>query len=215
MALTPSPLSQRIEANLDFDKRLFFLILVILFLLVRYVTNDLILQSIPGHEKLEADGTLMYFHIFNGLNYAWTPFALLWKFTVTAFVIWLGAFAFGYKSSFIKLWQYVMVAESIFLLPELIKMFAFIKPSDSITFEDIDNYYPLSLFSFVDYQSVAPKFHYPLKAINIFEVIYVVFLTFGFHTVSRRTLKESTFVILFSYVLMFLLWLLFYILVYK
>lgn len=215
MSQSPSPISQRIEANLDFDKRLFFLILVILFLLVRYVTNDLILQSIPGYDKLESEGSFMIFHVFNALNYIWTPFALLWKFTATAFLIWLGAFAFGYKVPFVRLWQFVLVAEFIFIIPELIKMLVYIKPSDSVTYEEIRDYYPLSLFSMVNPESVAPKYHYPLRAINLFELIYVVFLVFGFHTVSRRTLTESTFVILFSYVLMFLFWLLFYSLVYK
>jgi len=215
MSQNPSPISQRIEANLDFDKRLFFFILVILFLLVRYVTNDLILQSIPGYDKLESEGSFMIFHVFNALDYIWTPFALLWKFTATAFVIWLGAFAFGYKAPFVRLWQFVMVAEFIFIFPELIKMLVYIKPSDSVTYEEIRGYYPLSLFSLVNPANIAAKYHYPLRAINLFELIYIVFLIFGFHTVSRRSLAESTFVVLFSYVLMFLLWLLFYSLVYK
>ncbi len=215
MSQTPSPISQRIEANLDFDKRLFFFILVILFLLVRYVTNDLILQSIPGYDKLESEGSFMIFHVFNALDYIWTPFALLWKFTATAFVIWLGAFAFGYKAPFVRLWQFVMVSEFIFIFPELIKMLVYIKPSDSVTYEEIRGYYPLSLFSLVNPANVAAKYHYPLRAINLFELIYIVFLIFGFHTVSRRSLAESTFVVLFSYVLMLLLWLLFYSLVYK
>lgn len=215
MSQNPSPISQRIEANLDFDKRLFFFILVILFLLVRYVTNDLILQSIPGYDKLESEGSFMIFHVFNALDYIWTPFALLWKFTATAFVIWLGAFAFGYKAPFVRLWQFVMVSEFIFIFPELIKMLVYIKPSDSVTYEEIRGYYPLSLFSLVNPANVAAKYHYPLRAINLFELIYIVFLIFGFHTVSRRSLAESTFVVLFSYVLMLLLWLLFYSLVYK
>jgi hypothetical protein len=215
MAQIPSHISQRIEANLDFDKRLFFLVLVILFLLIRYVTNDLILQSIPGYEKLESEGSFMIFHVFNALNYLWTPFALLWKFTATAFVIWLGAFAFGYKVPFVRLWQFVLVAEFIFIVPELIKMLVYIKPSDSVTYEEIRDYYPLSLFSLVDPQSVAAKYHYPLRAINLFEVVYIFFLILGFHTVSRRTMAESTIVVLFSYVMMFLLWLLFYSMVYK
>ncbi|MCL6259088.1 sulfate ABC transporter permease [Aquiflexum sp. TKW24L] len=215
MSFTPSPISQRIEANIDFDKRLFFLILVILFLLIRYVTNDLILQSIPGYDKLESEGSFMIFHIFNALNYIWTPFALLWKFTATAFVIWLGAFAFGYKAPFVRLWQFVLVAELIFIVPEVIKMLVYIKPSDSVTFEEIRDYYPMSLFSLVDAENISPRYHYPLRAINLFEVIYIVSLIFGFHTVCRRSLAESTLVILFSYVLMFLLWLLFYSLVYE
>jgi hypothetical protein len=210
-----SPISQRIQDSLDFDKRLFFLILVILFLSIRFVTNDLILQSIPGYEKLEADGSFSIFHIFNALNYIWTPFALLWKFTLISFVIWTGAFAFGYKTSYKNLWQFVLVAELIFVFPELIKLIYFIQPSDSVTYLDVKNFYPLSLLSFVNQESISPKYIYPLQALNLFEVVYVVFLVLGFHSISRRSIKESFVVILFSYVLFFLLWLLFYILVYK
>jgi hypothetical protein len=203
------------ESILDFDKRLFFFVLVIFFILIRYITNDLILQSIPGYEKLEKDGSLTIFHIFNTLNYLWTPFALLWKFTLTAFIIWTGSFAFGYKTSFVKLWQFALFAEIVFIVPELLKMIYFIQPAEGVTFQEIRDFYPLSLFSLIDAPTVAAKYHYPLRALNLFELIYITLLVFGFHTVSKRSLKESTIVILFSYVLFFLLWLVFYILVYK
>jgi hypothetical protein len=206
---------QRMESILDFDKRLFFLILVLFFILIRYITNDLIMQSIPGYEKLESDGSFTLFHIFNTLNYIWTPFALLWKFTLTAFIIWTGSFAFGYKVPFVKLWQFVLFAEIIFVLPELIKMIYFIQPSDSVTYREIRDFYPLSLFSLIDPDQIAPKYHYPLRASNLFELVYIFLLVLGFHSISKRSISESLAVISFSYVLFFLLWLLFYILVYK
>jgi len=206
---------QRMESILDFDKRLFFLILVLFFILIRYITNDLIMQSIPGYEKLESDGSFTLFHIFNTLNYIWTPFALLWKFTLTAFIIWTGSFAFGYKVPFVKLWQFALVAEIIFVLPELFKMIYFMQPSDSVTYNEIRDFYPLSLFSLIDPEQIAPKYHYPLRAINLFELVYIFLLVLGFHSISKRSLSESWTVILFSYVLFFLIWLVFYILVYK
>lgn len=215
MPQQPSTLSERIESILDFDKRIFFFTLVLFFVTIRYITNDLILQSIPGYEKLDEEGSFMIFHIFNTLNYLWTPFALLWKFTLTAFLIWTGAFAFGYKISFKKLWQYVMVAEVIFVLPELFKMIYFIQPSENVSFQEIRDFYPLSLFSLLDGASFPSKFHYPLRAINLFEVIYIYLLTLGFQYLTNRNISTSFFVILFSYVLFFLLWLGFYILVYK
>ena len=84
MATVPSPLAQKISEALDFDKRLFFVVLVLTFLVIRYLTNTLVLEAIPDSERLEAQGDLLFFHIFNTLNYLWTPFALLWKFTVIA-----------------------------------------------------------------------------------------------------------------------------------
>ncbi|WP_373495590.1 sulfate ABC transporter permease [Aquiflexum sp.] len=215
MTIPQSSISQRIQEAIDFDKRLFFLILVILFLLIRYVTNDLILQSITGYEQLEADGSFTIFHIFNALNYFWTPFALLWKFTVTASVIWTGGFAFGYKTSFVKLWQFILVAEVIFIFPELIKLLYFIQPSDSVSYENVKNFYPLSLYNLADQDSISPQYIYPLQAINLFEVLYIVALMLGFHTISRRSISESTIVVIFSYVICLLIWLGFYIVVYK
>jgi hypothetical protein len=215
MAIPQTSISQRIQDAIDFDKRLFFLILVILFLLTRYVTNDLILQSIPGYEQLEAEGSFTIFHIFNALNYLWTPFALLWKFTVTAFIIWTGGFAFGYKTSFVKLWQFILVAELTFVFPELIKLLYFIQPSDSVTYMEVKNFYPLSLYNLFYQDSISPKFIYPLQVINLFEILYIFVLILGFHTVSRRNLTESALVIFFSYVICLLLWLGFYIMVYK
>jgi hypothetical protein len=215
MAIPQTSISQRIQDIIDFDKRLFFLVLVILFLLIRYVTNDLILQSIPGYEQLEAEGSFTIFHIFNALNYLWTPFALLWKFTLTAFVIWTGGFAFGYKTSFVKLWQFILVAEIIFVFPELIKLIYFIQPSDSVTYLEVKNFYPLSLYNLFDPENISPRFIYPFQVINLFEILYIFVLILGFHTISRRSLTTSTLVILFSYIICLLLWLGFYIMVYK
>jgi hypothetical protein len=208
-------ISQRIELLLDFDKRIFFLVLLILYLTVRFVTNDIILQAIPGYKALEREGSFTFFHIFNALNYLWTPFALLWKFTVTAFIIWTGSFAFGYKVGFGKLWRLVLFAELFFLLPEVIKMVYFIQPQEGISFQEIRNFYPLSLYSLFEIDTLAAKYHYPLRALNLFEILYIIFLTLGFHSISGRKISASFLVILCSYVLFFMLWLLFYILVYK
>ncbi|TVP46121.1 MAG: sulfate ABC transporter permease [Mongoliibacter sp.] len=215
MPKSQSPTSQRIESFLDFDKRVFFLILVILFLTVRIITNDIIIKSIPGYEELEADGAFSYMHIFNTLNYIWTPFSLLWKFTLTAFVIWTGAFTFGYKVSFKVLWKYVMVAELVFLFPEIIRMLIFISPSENTSYLEIKNFYPLSLYQLFDQDAIADKYRYPLQALNLFEFLYIILLILGFHTISNRPIKASTFVIIGSYLVVFLLWLLFYIMVYR
>jgi hypothetical protein len=215
MPLISSPISQRIEGYFDFDKRLFFFILTLIFVVVRFITNDIILQAIPGYEQLEKDGTFMIFHIFNALNYLWTPFALLWKFTLTAFVLYVGGFAFGYRASFKKLWQYIMIIEIIFVLPEIIKMLYFMTLPDSVTYQEIRDFYPFSLQSLTGSDEIAAQYRYPLQAINLFEIIYIILLILVFHTVSKRSLAQSTVVVIFTYLPLFLLWLGFYISVYR
>lgn len=207
-------LSQRIEEAINFDKRLFFLVLVALFVVIRYLTNDLILQSIPGSQELEKDGSFTYFHLFNTLDYIWTPFSLMWKFTLTAFTIWIGAFMGGYKLSFRSLWKFAMIGEIVFVFPELIRLLWFLldTPEDFLT---IQNFHPLSLFSLVDPERVEPRYHYPLGALNLFEVVYWFILALGVHTISKKSLPTCLAIVLCSYTFCFLLWLVFYIIVYK
>lgn len=212
---TRSPnLVQRIEDLINFDKRVFFILLVIIFLIIRYVTDLLILQAIPGYRSLDEEGVFTYFHIFNTLNYLWTPLGLIWKFTLTAFTLWIGAFMAGIKLPYKSLWQFAMVAEIIFILPELIRLLWFLVITPE-SFMAIQNFHPLSLFSFVNPDQVAPKFHYPLAALSLFEVAYWFLLALGVQLVSKRNFTSSLFVVLGSYTLCFLLWLTFYVVVYK
>jgi|SRR5690606_982756 hypothetical protein len=214
MGLPSTNLSQRIEEAINFDKRLFFLLLVVLFVVIRYLTNDLILQSIPGYLELEKDGSFTYFHLFNTLDYVWTPFSLMWKFTLTAFTIWIGAFMGGYKLSFKALWQYAMIGEIVFVFPELIRLLWFLLASPE-DFLAIQNFHPLSLFSLVNPESIEPRYHYPLGALNLFEVAYWFILALGVHMISKQSLSTCLAIVLCSYTFCFLLWLIFYMVVYK
>lgn len=215
MAKPASPSAQRLEELIDFDKRLYFFILVLIFLVIRYLTNTLILESIPDFETLEQQGGLMFFHIFNTLNYLWTPFALLWKFTVTAFLFWSLGLMIGYKANFKDLWKFALVAEVVFIFPELLRLLVYMNPSGNVTYFDIQNFEPLSALWLVGPSNVAEKYHYPLSVLNVFELIYGALWVFGFHAISRRTLEESTLVVLLAYFLPLLLWLGFYIGAYR
>lgn len=211
MAKPASPLAQRINEAIDFDKRVFFLFLVLTFLVIRYFTNTLILEAIPEADRLDAQGDLMFFHIFNTLNYIWTPFALLWKFTVIAFLFWSIGLMVGYKAHFKDLWRFALVAEVVFIFPELLRLLVYMNPSGSVNYLEIQNFEPLSALWIVGPSNIGEKYHYPLSVLNLFELIYGVFWVLGFHSISRRSLEESTLVVLLAYFLPLLIWLGFYI----
>lgn len=215
MSLPSTNLSQRTEEIINFDKRIYFILLVGILLLIRYLTDELILQSIPGHRELEKEGAFTYFHIFNRLSYFWTPFELMWKFTLTSFTIWIGAFMGGYKISFKELWKFSMVAEIVFIFPELFRLLWFLLVVQPENYLSIQNFEPLSLFSLFDADNVDKRFHYPLRALNFFEMIYWFLLAIGVHTISRRSFNNSMMIVLGSYTFCFLLWLGFYVVVYK
>ena len=210
MATAATPLSQKVSEALDFDKRLFFILLIGIFLIIRYLTNALILETIPDSERLDAQGDLLFFHIFNTLNYIWTPFALLWKFTVIAFLFWSIGLTIGYKVKFKVLWQFALVAEFIFIFPELLRLLWYMNPTGSVSYLEIQNFEPLSALWLIGPENLEEKFHYPLSVINVFELLYGIAWVLGFHTLSRRSVQESIPVVLLSYFLPLLLWLAFY-----
>lgn len=215
MAKALTQVGKRLKELIDFDKRIFFLVLVFLFIFIRYLTNTLILEAIPDYSNLEARGDFMIFHIFNALNYLWTPLALLWKFTVISFLFWLGAFLIGYKVSYKELWQFALIAELIFIFPELIRLLVYIAPKTGVTFIEIDEYRALSLLSLIGSASVAAQYHYALGTVNIFEIIYGIVWLFGFHMISRRPFKECAVAVIVSYYLPLAIWLTWYIMVYR
>lgn len=210
MPTAATPLSQKISEAIDFDKRLFFVLLIGIFLTIRYLTNDLILETIPDSERLDAQGDLMFFHIFNTLNYIWTPFALLWKFTLIAFLFWSIGLTIGYKVKFKVLWQFALVAEFIFIFPELLRLLWYMNPTGSVSYLEIQNFEPLSALWLIGPENLEEKFHYPLSVINVFELLYGMAWVLGFHALSRRSVQESIPVVLLSYFLPLLLWLAFY-----
>lgn len=215
MAKTLTPQAQRLKELIDFDKRVYFLILVFLYLLIRFLTNSFIIDAIPDSDNLESDGSLMIFHIFNALNYLWTPFALLWKFTVISFLFWLGAFMIGYKVSYRELWQFALVAEIVFVFPELIRLLVYLNPDTGTTYLEIQEYRPLSLLSLFGSNQVSGQYHYVLATINVFEIIYGIFWLYGFHLISRRPFGECAVVVIVSYFVPLAIWLSWFVMVYR
>ena len=63
--------------------------------------------------------------IISALKYLSVPFVYLWKFTVIAFVVWVGCFMFGYRVTYGQCWGIVIAAEYIFFIPEVLKILWF------------------------------------------------------------------------------------------
>jgi hypothetical protein len=151
----------------------------------------------------------------NAIKFVSIPLVYMWKFTVIAFVIWVGCFMFGYRVSYIQCWGVVIGAEYIFLIPEVLKILWFMVVNTDPTYQDISGFYPLSLIHLVDIDTLDKRWAYPLRALNIFEIIYWFVLVEGIHHYARKDKKYVWIIVACSYILIFFLWLLFYATVYK
>jgi len=81
-------------------------------------------------------------------------------------------------------------------------------------YHDYMAFYPFSMINLFDYTQIASKWHYPLKSLNLFEVLYWPVLVLGIYFLSGKRLKTSAYIVLSTYVLFFFVWLAFYLAVY-
>lgn len=211
------PKTQSHEAKSLFaaDKKLTFTLLLVASVTLLYIKIFFIENETAAFEFLadRPEGAIL--KALNALKFVAIPVIYLWKFTVIAFVIWVGCFMYGYRVTYTQCWGVVIAAEYIFLLPELVKIIWFMTVVNDPTYYEIRAFYPLSLIHFVNYSEIDTRYAYPLRALNVWEIGYWFLLVEGIHHYARKEKKVVWLIVACSYILLFFLWLGFYMIVYK
>jgi len=197
------------------DKKLLFIVLCLATFLLLYVKISFIENETAAFEFLQDRPEGAILSMLSALKFLSVPFVYLWKFTVIAFVVWVGCFMFGYRITYSQCWGVVVAAEFIFLIPEVLKILWFMFVDTDPTYFDISSFYPFSLMHFVDYDTLDKRWAYPLRALNVFEIAYWFVLVEGIHHIARKDKKYVWIIVACSYILLFVLWLLFYTIAYK
>jgi hypothetical protein len=197
------------------DKKLLFVLLCLLTLFLLYIKKSFIENETAAFEFLQDRPEGMVLRIISTLQFISIPLVYLWKFTIIALVIWMGCFMYGYRVTYWQCWGVVIGAEFIFIIPELLKVLYFLVIETDPSYWDIGSFYPLSLMHFFDYYSIDKQWAYPLRALNLFEIVYWFALVSGIHHYARKEKKIVWFIVTSSYILIFFLWLVFYVIVYK
>ncbi|MEQ9467757.1 MAG: hypothetical protein RLN88_10125 [Ekhidna sp.] len=203
-----------LEEWFDFNGAGMFFIICMTYIALLFVKRIFIIDSIAAFEVLNERGDIWIFDILYGIQYLSVPIFLLWKWTWTTLTLWIGCFMFGYRLHFNQIWKMVMLTEVVFFLPEIAKVLWFTLFYTDPDYNDYMAFYPFSLINLVDYTQIAPKWHYPLKSINIFELLYWPVLALGIYFIGGKKLKISAYIVLSTYVLFFFVWLAFYLAVY-
>lgn len=205
---------QFLEEWFNFNTVGLFVIICLTYLALLFVKRIFIIDSIAAFEVLNERGDIWVFDLIYSIQYLSVPLFLAWKWTWTTLTLWIGCFMFGYRLHFNQLWKMVMLAEVVFFLPDIAKLLWFTTFFSDPDYNDYMAFYPFSLINLVDYTQIAPNWIYPLKSINIFELVYWPVLTFGIYFLSGKKLKISAYIVLSTYVLFFFIWLIFYAVVY-
>lgn len=209
------PQSHETKSIFGADKKLLFVLLCLLSILLLYFKISFIENETAAFEFLQDRPEGFILRMISTLQLFSIPLVYLWKFTVIAFVIWVGCFLYGYRVSYRECWGVVLVCEFIFLVPEVLKILWFLFIETDPTIYDIRAFYPLSLMHFFDYYTLDRKWAYPLRALNLFEVVYWFALVEGIHAYARKEKRIVQLIVMSSYIFIFVLWLGFYVIVYK
>ena len=192
-----------------------FGILSILAALILWTRIQLVENETIAFQILQEQGRFGIFKILNGLKYMSIPFGYAFKLTIIAFILWTSAFMFGYKISFAEMWKISIIGEFVFLVAEFTKIIWLIVTPNDITIFDIKAFYPLSLMSLFDINSIPSNWVYPLQSINVFEPLNWLVLVFAIHYTAKKKLDYAYAIVFTTYVPTFLIWLVYYAIVYK
>lgn len=193
---------------------LLFLALCLGAILILWTRIQLVENETIAYQILQGQGRFGIFTFFNSLKYLATPFIYGLKLSLIAFVLWTGAFMFGYKISFAQMWKVAILGEFIFLFAELIKIAWLIWIPYEPTIWDIRAFYPLSMMNFFDYQVIPNNWVYPLQSLNLFEPINWLVLVYGIHFTARKKIEYAYAIVCTTYVPLFIIWLVYYTVVY-
>lgn len=209
------PFVSIVKDLLEIKRIPFFLIICLLTFLVLFIKKTFIEYEITAFQILDERGELGMFKLISSLQYLTIPLIYLIKFTFIAFFLWVGCFGFGYKVTYSNCWHIVLVAEIIFIFPEIIKVIWFMVFETDPNFGEVRAFYPFSLMNFFNFETVESKWHYPLKSLNLFEIIYWFLLVAGIYVKSYKIYRQSVIIGLFGYLFPFIFWLGYYTLIYK
>lgn len=127
---------------------------------------------------------------------AWVNYLMLFAFYLFKFSLislWLlcATILLGYKVSFNRIIHAVIQAEFIWLIPSIITIVWFGFIDTDYTIIEIQYFKPLSLLSLFDPFEVDSWLIFPLRSLNLFEIIYLFVLAFCLKKILNQEYNSS------------------------
>ena len=194
--------------------RILFGFVVLCYLGLTFITNhyvfkeDIYLRSYADQLSFQGIEALMDIkQRFWWTSYLVLPFIVLLKIGFSTICISIGAVLSNVEFKFKSLLKAALVAEVIFILGQIIYIVNISLHLDAVTLQTASNYYPLTALSFWGTQNVTSWLRYPLQTLNLFEVGYVLVLSWLISQKWKPDFVESLSVVFPSYATGLILWL--------
>lgn len=113
------------------------------------------------------------------------------------------------KITFNSIFKIVVLSEMVFFIPVIFKILWFGFVDTEYDFQEIRNFHPYSLLGLFGAENVQEWLIYPLRTLNIFEVIFVYFMIVGVANKTSLSKEIISNPIISSYGLLLFVWITF------
>ena len=189
-----------------------FSLLLIAYLLLAYIsaeyiiTNEIYYNSFSNNLPIEDINSIISLQDkYSWIAYPLQLISLALKVYFTGACIYAGLLLGQQKIRFRRILKVVLFSEMVFILYSMARIVVLLS-KDFSTLEQIQVFWPLSLFSFFQADSIPQWLFYPLYTINIAEIAYWLVLALGLTYLMKTKFLQSLKTVLTSYGAGLLLW---------
>lgn len=185
----------------------FFLTAVTFLVQSFLVTEDVLYNSYA--EQLSNESILEILNEqdkWKWLTYAIAPLLCGVKFFLVACCLLVGSMFFDLKLKFNEAFKAALLADVVFIIPMLIKVFWFLVIEKEYVLQDIQQFSPLSIISIFDAKTLGLLWFYPLQTLNVFELLYIFSLGFWVYQFGAKSYEKGLNMVLGSYVPALFIW---------
>ncbi len=205
--------TEKIRKLFSFDKRIFFVVLCLAYVLIIDLFQNMVLSDSMYYEAWGQQ--LAQERIEKMLNhrkeYAWIgfvmmPIFMLVRMCFTTLCLLSATIMQDIKIGFRRIFQIVLLSEVVYLIPAIISLVYFLLIAKDYTLADVQNFNFYSLRAWVGKDNIPSWLTYAFASLNVFEVLYWCVLATGLALVLRRGWSEMLSLVLSGYGTGLLLW---------
>lgn len=206
-------IGNKIKSIADFYVWIIFGAILIVYLLMawflqEYINNEyLYYRSYSGTlTKQTIENMLGLQSRYWWVSYVFIPILLFFKVVFTSICISIGTILAVIDFKFKNIFKVAIIAEVVFVIAQIVYLFNLFQNIDTLTFDTASNHLPLSLLSYFGTENIVTWLHYPLQTLNLFEVFYILFISWLLSKQWKLDYVESVNIVLPSYGIGLLLW---------
>lgn len=173
------------------------------------ITDDLFYKTLSEQMPVEnIENFLQVQRKYLWLGYLSIPLWILIKCGAVHLCLQVGLIMQNIKLSASRTFRIAITAETIFIIPQIIKAlwYSYVQKEYSLT--DLQFFYPLSLLNLFNPSEISIMWIYPLQTLNIFEFFYFIILSIGLKRSIKKDDITSNKVLFSGYLPALIIWIL-------